>query len=130
MNRFYNKSFTFRATHFEQWQGGFCTANGPISTFIRAEVTNQKISFSLEGTDENDCKNEVRNYIRVRSESHALYEINLFSYGTITIFLVFSIISILALNIFSMDFNFSRWEVPTFVTIEISGSHKLDKYLI
>lgn len=51
MNRFYNKSFTFRATHFEQWQGGFCTANGPISTFIRAEVTNQKISFSLEGTD-------------------------------------------------------------------------------
>ena len=51
MNRFYKKSFTFRATHYEQWQGGFCTANGPISTFITAEVNNQTISFTLEGTD-------------------------------------------------------------------------------
>lgn len=51
MDRFYKKSFTFRATHFEQWQGGFCTANGAISTLIIAEVTDEQICFSLEGTD-------------------------------------------------------------------------------
>ena len=51
MERFYKKDFTFRATHYEEWQGGFCINQGPISTLILANVDDSKIRFQLKGID-------------------------------------------------------------------------------
>lgn len=47
MIEFYKRNFRFHASRYEEWQGGSCISNGPISCEIVAEVSNEVINFRL-----------------------------------------------------------------------------------
>lgn len=52
LERYFNKSFRFKANRFEEWQAGRCISKGEIDTQILAVDNGSVLSFTLEYTRE------------------------------------------------------------------------------
>lgn len=46
------KPFTYNAIRFEEWQAGKCISSGSIKIKVICEVSNDKVYFSLDGTND------------------------------------------------------------------------------
>ncbi len=51
MNFLANKSFVFLADRYEEWMGGACISQGPLSVKITVEASENGIEFTVEGAD-------------------------------------------------------------------------------